>query len=191
MLAEQAINDELQGSVPGYLRCGGVVNNQIKNYCWVWVKFFSIGKYLAELQARTWLSRALVHLANTLLKDGKVHETITFLLVTLQNIHHFKKCFTHRFSNKPFLTWLLTTPPHLKYVATLPCNLSLMACFADINVSQGSVATYARCDGIFDINLTGNLPGNLPVRTILKSVKNWQNYGHESVAPFFWLTLYI
>ena len=32
----------------------------------------------------------------------------------------------------------------MKYVATLPCNLSLMACFADINVSQGSVATYAR-----------------------------------------------
>jgi len=27
--------------------------------------------------------------------------------------------------------------------------LSLMACFADINVSQGSVATYARCAGIF------------------------------------------
>jgi len=24
-----------------------------------------------------------------------------------------------------------------------------MACFADINVSQGSVATYARCRGIF------------------------------------------
>ena len=28
MLAEQAINDKLQGSVPGYLRCGGVVNDQ-------------------------------------------------------------------------------------------------------------------------------------------------------------------
>jgi len=27
-----------------------------------------------------------------------------------------------------------------------------MACFADINVSQGSVATYARCGGIFDIH---------------------------------------
>jgi len=25
----------------------------------------------------------------------------------------------------------------------LPCNLSLIACFADINVSQGSVATHA------------------------------------------------
>jgi len=27
---EQAINDKLQGSVATYLRCGGVVNNQIK-----------------------------------------------------------------------------------------------------------------------------------------------------------------
>ena len=28
--AKQAINDKLQGSVATYLRCGGVVNNQIK-----------------------------------------------------------------------------------------------------------------------------------------------------------------
>jgi len=27
---KQAINDKLQGSVAIYLRCGGVVNNQIK-----------------------------------------------------------------------------------------------------------------------------------------------------------------
>jgi len=73
---------------------------------------------------------------------------------------------------------------YLKYIATLPCNLSLIACFADINVSQGSVATCARCGGIFDIHLTANLPRNLPVKKILKSVKNGQNYGHESVAPF-------
>ena len=71
--------------------------------------------------------------------------------------------FTHRLSKKPFLNWLLTTLPHLKYVATLHFNLSLMACVADINVSQGSVATYARCGGIFDIHLIANLPGNLPV----------------------------
>ena len=38
----------------------------------------------------------------------------------------------------------------------LPCNLSLLACFADINVSQGSVVTYARCDGSFNIHLTTN-----------------------------------
>jgi len=30
MPAEQAINDKLQDSVAAYLKCGGVVNNQIK-----------------------------------------------------------------------------------------------------------------------------------------------------------------
>ena len=60
-----------------------------------------------------------------------------------------------------------------------------MARFADINVSQATVATYARCDGIFEMYLTANLPRNLPVKIFLKSVKNWQNYGHESAAPFF------
>ena len=30
MSAKQAINDKLQGSVATYLRCGGVVNNQIR-----------------------------------------------------------------------------------------------------------------------------------------------------------------
>jgi len=53
----------------------------------------------------------------------------------------FKIFFTHILSNKPSLIWLLTTPAHLKYVATLPCNLSLGACLAGINVSQGSVGT--------------------------------------------------
>jgi len=31
MSAKQAINDKLQGSVGTYLRCGGIVNNQMKN----------------------------------------------------------------------------------------------------------------------------------------------------------------
>jgi len=34
-------------------------------------------------------------------------------------------------------------------------------------------------------HLTANLPRNLPEKKNLKSVKNWQNYGHESGAPFF------
>jgi len=38
-----------------------------------------------------------------------------------------------------------------------------MACFTDTNVSQGSVATYARCGGIYNIHLTANLPRNLTV----------------------------
>jgi len=84
----------------------------------------------------------------------------------LANIHRFKKFFTQRLSNKPFLIWLLTTPPHLKYVATLPCNLPLMACFADVNVSQGSVATYARCD-LFNFKFTKESSSE----KILKSVE--------------------
>jgi len=35
-----------------------------------------------------------------------------------------------------------------------------MACFADINVSQGSVAAYARCGGIFNTYLAANLHRN-------------------------------
>jgi len=65
-----------------------------------------------------------------------------------------------------------------------------MACFADINVSQGSVATYARCGEMFNIQLTANLLRKLLVKKLSKSVKIRQNYGHESVAQFFWLTLY-
>ena len=40
-----------------------------------------------------------------------MHETTTLLLVTLPNIHRF----TDKLSDKPFLIWLVTTPPHLKY----------------------------------------------------------------------------
>jgi len=46
-----------------------------------------------------------------------------------------------------------------------------MACYADINVSQGSVATYVRSGGIFNMHLTANLPRNLPVKKICISVK--------------------
>jgi len=110
------------------------------------------------------LSRALSSSFSSVLARRKGHVTNTFLLENLPNIRRFTKNFTHRLSNKPFLIWLLTTPPHPKFVATLPCNLSLMACFADINVSQGSVATYAKCGGIFNMHLTANLPRNLPVK---------------------------
>jgi len=100
-----------------------------------------------------------------------VHETTTLLLVTLPNIHRFNNLFTQRLSNKPFLIWLLTIPPHLKYVAILPCNLSLIACFSDINVSQGSVATYARSGRIFSNEFTANLPKNLSVKHFVNRLR--------------------
>jgi len=96
---------------------------------------------------------------------------------------------THSF-NKPFIIWLLDTSPHLKYVATLPWNLSLMACFADTNVSQRSVATYAKSGGILNVHLTANLQGNHPVETIFKSVMIWQNIVVMSLSLLFWPTLY-
>ena len=42
MSAKQTINDKLQGSVATYLRCGGILNNQIKKglLLSVWVNFF-------------------------------------------------------------------------------------------------------------------------------------------------------
>ena len=64
-----------------------------------------------------------------------------------------------------------------------------MACFADITVSQGSVATYARCGGIFNIHLTANLPRNLPV-IFKKSVKVTKLWSRVS-GPVFWPTLYM
>jgi len=51
MSAKQAINDKLQGSVAAYLRCGGVVNNQIKKGLLLSEseQNFEIGEYLAKL----------------------------------------------------------------------------------------------------------------------------------------------
>jgi len=46
-----------------------------------------------------------------------------------------------------------------------------MTCFGDINVSQGSVATYARCGGIFDTYLTANLPKNPTVNNFLNQLR--------------------
>jgi len=52
--AKRAVSDKLQGSVATYLRCGGVVNNQIKKSLLLSVRVKKlIGKHLAKLQART------------------------------------------------------------------------------------------------------------------------------------------
>jgi len=52
----------------------------------------------------------------------------------------------------------------LKCLAVLPCDLSLITIhisdcrqFSHIHISQGSVATYLRCDGIFKYEYVANL----------------------------------
>jgi len=56
MSAKQAIGDKLQGNVAAYLRCDGLVNNQIEKGLLLQSvsEFFpQMGEYLANLQART------------------------------------------------------------------------------------------------------------------------------------------
>ena len=64
----------------------------------------------------------------------------------LSNLNRFSIFFTERFFSKFAVKDLKVTG-----------NLQLRARFVDIYVLQGSVATYARCDGIFNTRLTGNL----------------------------------
>jgi len=49
--------------------------------------------------------------------------------------------------------------------------VSLMTCFADINVSRNNVATYARRGGMINIRLTANVLRNLSMKEFCKSVK--------------------
>ena len=111
-------------------------------------------------------SVAVAILANTVLKDEESARNNYVLACDFAKYSPIKKV-TERLSNKPFLIWLLTTPPHLKCAVTLSCILSLIASFADINVSQGNAATYAGCGGIFNIRLTTILSMNLPVKIFL------------------------
>jgi len=76
MSAKQAINDKLQGSVATYLRCGGIVNKQIKKGLLLsqWVKTFSksVNIWQRYRQERDCLMR-FARLANALLKDGRMN----------------------------------------------------------------------------------------------------------------------
>jgi len=79
-------------------------------------------------------------------------------------------------------------------LATLPCHLSLITIhisdshqFSDIHISQGSVATYSRCGGIFKYEFVANanLPLSLSVKKFGKSVNIWRSYGQEFSLLFF------
>ena len=73
--------------------------------------------------------------------------------------------FTGRLSNKPFLIWLLTTPAHFKYVATLPGNASLITCFLTL-LFHKPVRHIQKCGGIFNNRFTANLLENQAVKEL-------------------------
>ena len=169
------IKDKLQGSVAKYLRSGGLVNNQITK------------GLLLSLPVNFFLNRWIFGKVTrkpghyTAKSRRKCITQSTFLPVTMPNIYRFQKNFT---GNKPCLIWLLIIPPHLKYVSTALCNLSLTAAlicdccsFSGISVSQGSVATHMRRGGIFNKNFAANLLENQKVKKFWKSAET--NYRCE------------
>ena len=69
--------------------------------------------------------------------------------VIQSNLHRFYQFFfTGRFLSKFSVKWILKIPPHLAYVATLPCDILMSAKHAINDKLPGSVATYFRCSGI-------------------------------------------
>ena len=73
----------------------------------------------------------------------------------------------------------------------LHCDLSLITIhishcrqFSDIQISQGSVATYLRCGGMFKYEFVADLPASLPV----KNFENRLTFGNvmgKSLVSFF------
>jgi len=122
MSAKQAINDKLQGSVATYLRCGGVVNNQIKKGILLnlRVNFFkSVNIWQSYKQERGCIMH-FARLANTLLKDEESARDNYVFACNFAKYSPISIFFTRGLSNKLFLIWLLTILPHLKHAATLP-----------------------------------------------------------------------
>jgi len=60
---------------------------------------------------------------------------------------------------------VINNPPHLKYAATLSLFI-VNRLFSDINVLQGSVATYAGRGGILNNNFTATYQGVFQWRKI-------------------------
>jgi len=63
--------------------------------------------------------------------------------------------------------------------------------FCDINVSRGSVATYARNGGIFNNELTPNFPGNLPLKKVESRLRVDRIMATSLWPHFYWPTLYV
>jgi len=56
--------------------------------------------------------------------------------------------------------------------------------FSDINVSQGSVATYARCVGILNNRFTANLLQNLPAKKTENQLRFGRIMAMSLLPPF-------
>ena len=71
------------------------------------------------------------------------------------------------------------TPPHLAYVATLPCETLMSAKQALNDKVQGSVTTYLGCGGVVNNQIKKVLLLSVRVKNFLKSVNISQSYKQE------------
>jgi len=87
------------------------------------------------------------------------------MTVILSSLNRFKNVFfTERFLGKFAVKRISKIPPHLAYVATLPCE-TLMPAKQDINDKlQGSVATRLRCGGVVSSQIETGLLLSLRVK---------------------------
>jgi len=72
------------------------------------------------------------------------------MTIILSILNRFKNFFTARYLGKFADKWISKIPPHLAYVATLPCETLMSAKHAVNDKLQGSVATYLRCGGFIN-----------------------------------------
>jgi len=56
------------------------------------------------------------------IQDGPKKWAHRLMTIILSNLNRLKKIFTGRFLGKFAVKWILKIPPHLAYVATLPCE---------------------------------------------------------------------
>ena len=79
------------------------------------------------------------------------------MAVILSILNRFKKFFTGRFPGKFAVKQISKIPPHLVYVATLPCETIMSPKQAINDKLQGSVATRLRWDGVFNNEIKNGL----------------------------------
>jgi len=106
-----------------------VVGLLIKVYCWVcqWIFKKSANRPIWQIYKQE--RGCLVHFLAVCWSGAHSARDNHVLASNFAKYSPILFFFTGKLNNKPFSIWLLTTPRHLKYVATLRCNLLLIACF--------------------------------------------------------------
>jgi len=168
------INNKLLGRAVTYLRCGGIFNNQIKTsslFC-LSVNFFkSVNIWHSYGQKRDYVVHFLRLLAVCWPGAQRTRDNHLFAC----NFAKYSPIVNIFFSladsaNLVFLSWFLIIPPHLEYVATLPCNLSLVACFLTLIFNKVMWQHMLGLVG-FSTRFTAHLLGDQSLKEFLKYVK--------------------